>query len=54
MIYPSHHVNGDIVRNIVKFLFVTESLRAIHQAFAAAQEILSLKLELETKPKLDR
>ncbi|XP_062599038.1 phosphatidylinositide phosphatase SAC2-like [Saccostrea cucullata] len=31
-----------------------ESLKAIHQAFAAAQEILSLKLELETKTKLDR
>lgn len=31
-----------------------ENLRAIHQAFAAAQEILSLTLELETKPKLDR
>ncbi|XP_056004928.1 phosphatidylinositide phosphatase SAC2-like isoform X2 [Ostrea edulis] len=31
-----------------------ESLRAIHQAFAAAQEILSLKLELETRTKLDR
>ncbi|XP_078311930.1 phosphatidylinositide phosphatase SAC2-like isoform X2 [Crassostrea virginica] len=31
-----------------------ENLRAIHQAFSAAQEILSLKLELETKPKLDR